>query len=174
MKNKARGIIAGALIAAAPLMSFAVGLPAPFEGSSTLQADGIVKSVDQAKHSVTVLDAQGGEASFNITETSNLVQIRPGSKVHIRMMRNAMISVTRGADGHAKAVQPAQQNTAQNLTAEVESIDHTSGIMALKGPNGALFHIQGREPAKIAGVTPGMQVSVVYAPQVSVAVAPAQ
>ena len=29
-------------------------------------------------------------------------------------------------------------------------------------------------PAKVAGVTPGMQVSVAYAPQVSVAVAPAQ
>jgi Cu/Ag efflux protein CusF len=173
MKNKALGIIAGALIAAAPLVSFAAGLPAPFEGSSTLQADGVVKFVDQAKHSVTVLDAQGGEASFNITETGNLAQIKQGGKVHIRMMRNAMVSVTRGADGHA-AAQAVQQNTAQNVTAEVQAIDHASGIMALKSPNGAVFHIQGREPAKVAGVTPGMQVSVAYAPQVSVAVAPAQ
>ncbi|MFL9919891.1 hypothetical protein PQR75_31835 [Paraburkholderia fungorum] len=173
MKNKALGIIAGALISAAPLASFAAGLPAPFEGSSTLQADGVVKFVDQAKHSVTVLDAQGGEASFNITETGNLAQIRQGGKVHIRMMRNAMVSVTRGADGHT-AAQPVQQNTAQSVTAEVQAIDHASGIMALKSPNGAVFHIQGREPAKVAGVTPGMQVSVAYAPQVSVAVAPAQ
>jgi hypothetical protein len=173
MKNKAPGIIAGALIAAAPFVSFAAGLPAPFEGSSTLQADGVVKFVDQTKHSVTVLDAQGGEASFNITETGNLAQIRQGAKVHIRMMRNAMVSVTRGADGHT-AAQPVQQNTAQDVTAEVQAIDHASGIMALKSPNGAVFHIQGREPAKVAGVTPGMQVSVAYAPQVSVAVAPAQ
>lgn len=173
MKNKALGIIAGALIAAAPLAAFAAGLPAPFEGSSTLQADGVVKFVDQAKHSVTVLDAQGGEASFNITETGNLAQIKQGGKVHIRMMRNAMVSVTRGADGHAGA-QAARQNTAQNVTAEVQAVDHASGIMALKSPNGAVFHIQGREPAKVAGVTPGMQVSVAYAPQVSVAVAPAQ
>ncbi|WP_408322290.1 hypothetical protein [Paraburkholderia nemoris] len=174
MKEKALGVIAGALIAAAPLVSFAAGFPAPFEGSSTLQADGVVKSVDQAKHSVTVLDAQGGEASFNITDTSNLAQIKQGGKVHIRMMRNAMVSVTRGADGHGAAVQPVQQNTVQNVTAEVQAIDHASGIMALKGPNGAVFHIQGREPAKVVGVTPGMQVSVAYAPQVTVAVAPAQ
>ncbi|MCX4143124.1 hypothetical protein M0D68_33340 [Paraburkholderia sp. SEWSISQ10-3 4] len=174
MKEKALGVIAGALIAAAPLVSFAAGLPAPFEGSSTLQADGVVKSIDQAKQSVTVLDAQGGEASFNITDTSNLAQIKQGGKVHIRMMRNAMVSVTRGADGHSAAVQPVQQNTVQNVTAEVQAIDHASGIMALKGPNGTVFHIQGREPAKVAGVTPGMQVSVAYAPQVSVAVAPAQ
>ncbi|WP_408456965.1 hypothetical protein [Paraburkholderia fungorum] len=173
MKNKALGIIAGALIAAAPLASFAAGLPAPFEGSSTLQAEGVVKFVDQAKHSVTVLDAQGGEASFNITETGNLAQIKQGGKVHIRMMRNAMVSVTRGADGHTGA-QAVQQNTVQNVSAEVQAIDHASGIMALKSPNGAVFHIQGREPAKVAGVTPGMQVSVAYAPQVSVAVAPAQ
>ncbi|HYS68359.1 MAG TPA: hypothetical protein VEN30_31680 [Paraburkholderia sp.] len=173
MKVQARDIIAGALIAAAPLMSFAAGLPAPFEGSSTLQADGVVTSVDLAKHSVTVLDAQGGQASFNITDTRNLAQIKQGGKVHVRMMRNAVISVTRSA-GQGAATPVAQSNTAQNVTAEIEAIDHASGVMALKSPNGSVFHIQGREPAKLANVTPGMQVSVAFAPQVSVAVAPAQ
>lgn len=174
MKAKALGVVAGALIAAAPLVSFAAGLPAPFEGSSTLQADGLVKSVDQVKHSVTVLDAQGGEASFNITDPANLAQIRQGGKVHIRMVRNAVVSVTRGADGHGAGAQSAQPNTVHNVTAEVQTIDHTSGIMALKSPNGAVFHIQGREPAKVAGVTPGMQVMVAFAQQVDVAVAPAR
>lgn len=173
MKVKALGVIAGALIAAAPLVSSAAALPAPFEGSSTLQADGVVKSVDQANHSVTVLDAQGGEASFTITDTRNLAQIRQGGKVHIRMMRNAVISVTQSASGQA-AAQIAQPNTVQSVHARVESVDHDSGIMALKDPSGSLFHIQGRDPAKITGVTPGMQVVVAFAPQVSVAVAPAQ
>ncbi|WNC92079.1 hypothetical protein RI103_27750 [Paraburkholderia sp. FT54] len=174
MKAKTLGVIAGALIAAAPLMSSAAGLPAPFEGSSTLQADGVVKSVDQTNHSVTVLDAQGGEASFNITDTRNLAQIKQGGKVHIRMMRNAVISVTHGVDGQAAAAQSAAPNTVQSVAAQVQSVDHASGIMALKGPNGSVFHIQGRDPAKIASVTPGMQVVVAFAPQVSVAVAPAQ
>ncbi|MFM0340339.1 hypothetical protein [Paraburkholderia fungorum] len=174
MKNKALGMIAGTLLAAAPLVSFAAGLPAPFEGSSTLQADGVVKSVDQAKHSVTVIDAQGGEASFTVTDAGSLGQVKPGGKVHIRMTRNAIVSVTRGAAGHAVAAQPAAGDTVQGVAAEVQAIDHASGIMSLKGSNGAVFHIQGREPAKIANVTPGMQVSVAYTPQVSVAVAPAQ
>lgn len=117
MKVKAVGIIVGALIAAAPLVSSAAGLPAPFEGSSTLQADGVVKSVDQAHHSVTVLDAQGGEASFNITDTRNLAQIKQGGKVHIRMMRNAVISVTQGADGQAATAQIAQPNAVQSVSA---------------------------------------------------------
>lgn len=174
MKVKALGVIVSALIAAAPLASFAAALPAQFEGSSTLQAEGVVKSVDEAHHSITVLDAQGGEGSFNITDTHDLAQIKQGGKVHIRMMRNAVITVTRSADGHTTAAQSAQPNTAQTVTAEVQAIDHASGIMALKGPNGSVFHIQSRDPAKIAAVTPGMQVAVAFASQVSVAVAPAQ
>ncbi|MFB9121748.1 hypothetical protein E2553_36220 [Paraburkholderia dipogonis] len=174
MKVKALGIVAGALIAAAPFVSSAANLPAPFEGSSTLQADGVVKSVDQANHSVTVLDAQGGEASFTMTDTHNLAQIKQGGKVHIRMMRNAVISVTQGANGQPAAAQIAQSNTVQSVTALVESVDHASGIMALKGPNGSVFHIQSRDPAKITGLTPGMHVVVAFAPQVSVAVAPMQ
>ncbi|HZZ09781.1 MAG TPA: hypothetical protein VFE79_03740 [Paraburkholderia sp.] len=177
MKLNMRGLVAGALITTlpvVPLVSHATALPAPFEGSSTLQAEGVVKSVDTAKHAVTVIDAQGGEATFNITDTSNLNQIRQGGKVHIRMMRNAVINVTRDADGHGAAVQPLQQNSAQDLAAQVQAIDHASGIMALKAANGSVFHIQGREPAKVAAVTPGMQVSVTFAPQANVAVAPVQ
>ncbi|WP_027799961.1 hypothetical protein [Paraburkholderia dilworthii] len=178
MKAKALGIVAGALIAAAPFASFAAGLPAPFEGSSTLQAEGVVKSVDHARHSVTVRDAQGGEASFDVTDGRDLARITQGGKVHIRMMRNAVISVVRGADGKgavAAAVAPVgQTNSDQNLSAQVQAIDHASGVMALKGANGSAFHIQGRDLAKLANVTPGMQVWVAFAPQISVAVAPAQ
>ncbi|ASW00627.1 hypothetical protein [Paraburkholderia aromaticivorans] len=174
MKVKALNVIAGVLIAAAPLVSLAAGLPAPFEGRSTLQANGVVKAIDQANHSVTVLDAQGGEASFNVTDARNLGQIKQGGKVHIRMMRNAVISVTRSADGQAETAQMGQSDTVQTVTARVEAIDHASGVMALKGEDGSVFHIQGRDPAKTAGVTPGMQVVVAFAPQVSVAVAPMQ
>jgi hypothetical protein len=178
MKRKALGIAAGAFIAAAPFASFAAGLPAPFEGSSTLQAEGVVKSVDHARHSVTVRDPQGGEASFDITDTRDLARIAQGGKVHIRMMRNAVISVTRGADGQGAAAAVAapigQAKPEQNVSAEVQAIDHASGVMALKGANGAVFHIQGRDPAKLVNVTPGMQVLVAFAPQVSVAVAPVQ
>ncbi|ALE58747.1 hypothetical protein CUJ91_26110 [Paraburkholderia graminis] len=177
MKRKALGIVAGAFVAAASFASFAAGLPAPFEGSSTLQAEGVVKSVDHARHSVTVRDPQGGEASFDITDTRDLARIAQGGKVHIRMMRNAVISVTRGADGQGAAAVAAsigQAKPEQNVSAEVQAIDHASGVMALKGPNGAVFHIQGRDPAKLVNVTPGMQVLVAFAPQVSVAVAPVQ
>src|SRR5689334_787899 len=58
MKVRASGMVAGALLALAPLVSAAI-LPAPFEGSRTMQAEGVVKSIDQQKRSLTVLDAHG-------------------------------------------------------------------------------------------------------------------
>ncbi|WP_027212775.1 hypothetical protein [Burkholderia sp. WSM2232] len=178
MKAKTLGMIAGAFIALAPFASFATALPAPFEGSTTLQAEGVVRSVDRAKHSVTVRDAQGGEASFEVTEKGNLERITQGEKVHIRMMRNALISVTRDAEGQAApaaaTAQKGQTNPEQNVNAQVQAVDHVTGVVALKGPNGSVFHIQGRVPAQMANLTPGMQVLVAFAPQVSVAVAPAQ
>ena len=174
MKIEASGIVAGALLALAPLVSFAAGLPAPFEGRSTLQAEGVVKSIDQARQSLTLLDAQGGEGSFTVTDARNLAQIRQGSKVHIRMVRNAVIRVTHAADAQGKLAPTAQHDTLQNVTAEVTAVDHANGVLALKGANGLAFHIQGREPAAVANVTPGMQVLVQFAQEVSVAVAPAQ
>jgi type IV secretory pathway VirJ component len=174
MKITATGIIVGAWLAVAPLVSLAAGLPAPFRGSSTLQADGIVKSIDQAKQSLTVLDAQGGQGSITVADVRNLAQIRPGSKVHIRMVRNAVVRVTHGAEGAGKLAQAATRDTVQSVTAQVTAVDRTAGVLELTGATGSVFHIQGREPAAVANVTPGMQVSVTYEPQVSVAVAPAQ
>lgn len=183
MNTKALGMIAGALLVMASLVSSAAELPAPFEGSSTLQADGIVKSVDPARHQVTVIDPRGSEASFTVTEAGNLAQIRQGAKVHVRMMRNATISVTRGVKGGAAApavhmgttnATAADSASLQNVTADIQTIDHASGVIALKGANGAVFHIQSRDPARLAAVREGMQVAIAFAPQVSVAVAPVQ
>lgn len=166
MNWKTLGIVAGALIAAAPLVSSAAEpLPAAFEGNSVLQADGVVKGVDQARHAVTVVDTHGGEASFTVTDTSNLGQIHPGSKVHVRMVRSALVSPSHGA---------LAAQSPQNFTAEVVTSDRASGVVELRGPNGDVFHIQGRDPVKVANLQPGMHVDVAYAPQVSVAVAPAQ
>lgn len=162
------GIVAGALIAVSPLVSSAAdAVPASFEGRSVLQADGVVKGVDADRHVVTVVDPHGSVASFNVTDTSNLGQIRPGSKVLIRMTRNAVVSASHGAD-------TAAPSSPQNMAAEVQSVDRASGVVALKGADGTVFHIQGSNLSKVANLQPGTHVRVVYASQVSVAVAPAQ
>jgi Cu/Ag efflux protein CusF len=115
-QERALGIVAGALIAAAPLVSSAAdSLPAPLGGSSVLQAEGVVKGIDQAKHAVTVVDVHGGEASFTVTDASNLAQLHQGSKVHVRMVRSALVSPTHGAAG--------VQSLPQNVTAEIVTLD---------------------------------------------------
>lgn len=172
MKFKAAGVIASLLIAAASQVSFAAAFPVPFEGRSTLQAEGVVQSLDQVNHTVTVLDAHGGRASFNITDPRDLTQIGQGGNVHLRMTRNAVVSVTQSADGQVATAAPIHSNDGQNVTAFVEAVDHASGLLALKGADGAIFHIQSQEPAKVASIAVGMQVSVAFASQVSVAVAP--
>ncbi|RFU44171.1 hypothetical protein [Paraburkholderia sp. DHOC27] len=167
-KKTLGGIVAGALIAVSPLVaSAAETLPASFEGRSVLQADGVVKSIDQAHHVVTVVDPHGAVASFNITDNSNLAQIQSGSKVLVHMTRMALISASHGADATAPS-------TPQNVSAEVQGVDHASGVIALKSADGSVFHIQGGDLAKVASLQPGTHVRVAYAPQVSVGVTPAQ
>lgn len=167
---KASRMIVAALLAVAPLVSNAAGLPAAFEGTSTLQASGVVKSINPAQNSLTVLDAQGHEASFNIADARDLTHISQGGNVQLRMVRGAVVRVMPPANSEGPAT---QQNAVDRVIAEVSAVDHASGVLALKRANGTVFHIQGREPAMVAGVEPGMQVSVVFAPQISVAVAPA-
>jgi Cu/Ag efflux protein CusF len=167
-KKTIGGIFAGVLIALTPLVSSAAdAVPASFEGRSVLQADGVVKGVDLDRHVVTVVDPRGSVASFNLTDTSNLRQIRPGNKVLIRMIRTAVISASHGAEATAPS-------SPQNVAAEVQGVDRASGVVALKGADGAVFHIQGGDLSKVANLQPGTHVRVAYAPQVSVAVALAQ
>ena len=174
MKFKTCGFIAGVLMATTSLVSFAASLPIPFEGISALQADGVVKSINPIQHSLTVLDARGGEASFTVADAHDLAKISPGGKVQIRMTRNVVVRVTHAENGQDTLAQTAQPDTHDNVSAEVQAVDRESGILALKRGNGAVFHIQGREPGKVAELAPGMRVSVVFAPQASVAVAPIQ
>ena len=174
MKVKAWSFIAGVLMATASLVSSAASLPAPFEGISILQADGVVKSINPVQHTLSVLDARGGEATFTVTDAHDLAKISPGGKVQIRMTRNAVVRVIRAENGQDASAQTTQPDTHDNVSAEVQTVDRVSGIVALKRGNGAVFHIQGREPAKVAELSPGMLVSVVFAPEASVAVAPAQ
>jgi hypothetical protein len=176
MKHTISAVVAGALMALAPFVSSAANLPAPFEGSSTLQAEGVVKSIDPQKHTLTVLDAQGGEGTFTVTDSRNVAQLRPGSKVHIRMIRNAVIRVTHGADAqHGVAAAAAHgPGPVQDISATVAAVDRSNGVLALKGADGSAFHIQSRVPGAVAELTPGMQVSVTFAPEVSVGVSPAQ
>ncbi|CAB3769181.1 hypothetical protein [Paraburkholderia solisilvae] len=176
-------VVTGAFIALAPLSPQAaqpaasVASSATIAGVSVLQAEGIVQSVDRVAHTVTVKDAASGQATFNVSpDSTKLSEIKAGDKVRVRMARDAVITVTphgsTNAANHAAAnADPMTQN---NIQAELVTVDQKTGILALRGPQGAIFHIQAANTAQLAHLSAGMHVEVAYAPTAAVSVSAAQ
>jgi len=176
-------VIAGAVIALAPLSPQAAqpaasaASSAAIAGVSVLQAEGTVQAVDRVAHTVTVKDAASGQATFNVNpDTTKLAELKSGDKVRVRMVRDAVITLTPHASANtmgqnAANADPVAQN---NITAEVVSVDQKSGVLALRGPKGAVFHIQASNAAQVAQLSAGTHVDVVYAPTANVSVSAAQ
>ncbi|APR39136.1 hypothetical protein [Paraburkholderia sp. SOS3] len=175
--------IAGAIIALAPLSlqaaqpAASAASSAAIAGVSVLQAEGTVQAVDRVAHTVTVKDAASGQATFNVNpDTTKLAELKAGDKVRVRMVRDAVVtpashpSANMTGQGAANA-DPMAHN---NVAAEIVSVDQKTGVLALRGPKGAVFHIQASNAAQIAHLPAGTHVEVVYAPTANVSVSAAQ
>ncbi|WJF92028.1 hypothetical protein QS306_14780 [Paraburkholderia bonniea] len=188
MSKKVVGLLAGALISATS--GLAVAAPAvqpeisqvapvagielfePFVGISTLQAPGVVKSVNMATRAVTLSDPEhGSEVTFNIDPSGgNLAEIKRGKTVNVSMSREAILGHPTGATGQTRITVPGNS---ESILAVVQSVDHSTGVISLKKADGSVFRIKGREPLKMAGVAAGQQIMVVMAAQVFISIAPA-
>jgi Cu/Ag efflux protein CusF len=175
--------IAGAIIALAPLSPQAaqpaasVASTAAIAGVSVLQAEGTVQAVDRVAHTVTVKDAASGQATFNVNpDSTRLSELKAGDKVRVRMMRDAVITLTAHAAPNtagqgATGADPMAQT---KVAAEVVSVDQKTGVLALRGVKGAVFHIQANNAGQVAHLSAGTHVDVVYAPTANVSVTVAQ
>jgi Cu/Ag efflux protein CusF len=185
-KQTIAAAIAGALIALAPLSPQAaqpaasVASTATIAGVSVLQAEGTVQAVDRVAHTVTVKDAASGQATFNVSpDSTKLSELKAGDKVRVRMVRDAAITLaahaspnmTGQADQGASGADPLAQN---KVAAEVVSVDQKTGVLALRGAKGAMFHIQANNAGQVAHLSAGTHVDVVYAPTANVSVTAAQ
>jgi Cu/Ag efflux protein CusF len=175
--------IAGVVIALAPLSPRAaqpaasVASSAAIAGVSVLQAEGTVQTVDRVAHTVTVKDAASGQATFNVNpDTTKLAELKAGDKVRVRMVRDAVITPAPHASPNAAGQSAANPDPmAQNsITAEVVSVDQKTGVLALRGAKGAVFHIQASNALQVAHLAAGMHVEVAYAPTANVSVSAAQ
>src|SRR6201996_3713903 len=156
--------IAGAIIALAPLSPQAaqpaasVASSAAIAGVSVLQAEGTVQAVDRVAHTVTVKDAASGQATFNVNpDTSKLAELKAGDRVRVRMVRDAGVTLAPHAAANTRSqsaanADPVAQN---NITAEVVSVDQKTGVLALRGPKGAMFHIQASNAGQLAHLSAG-------------------
>jgi Cu/Ag efflux protein CusF len=176
-------VATGAFIALAPLSPQAaqpaasVVSTATIAGVGVLQAEGAVQAVDHAAHTVTVKDAASGQATFNVNpDTTKLSELKAGGKVRVRMVRDAVITVLPRSSSSTTGQTVANTDTTaqNNVAAEVVTIDQKTVVLTLRGPKGAVFHIQASNGAQLAHLSPGMHVEVVYAPTVSVSVSAVQ
>jgi Cu/Ag efflux protein CusF len=175
--------VTGALIAFAPLSPQAaqpaasVASTATIAGVSVLQAEGTVQAVDRVAHTVTVKDAASGQATFNVNpDSTKLSELKAGDKVRVRMVRDAVITLSPhgSANTTGQSAANADPMTQNNIVAEVVTVDQKSGVLALRGPKGALFHIQASNAAQLAHLSAGAHVEVAYAPTATVSVSAAQ
>jgi hypothetical protein len=152
-------------------------LAAPIAGVSVLQAEGIVQAVDHAARTVTVKDAAAGLATFNVSDDpAKLAELRPGDKVRVRMVRDAVVTlVSVGVTGTKAGKTSADDAAAQNdIAADIVTVDQKTGVLALKGPKGNVFHIQASDRLQLAHLSAGMHVEVAYAARATVSVSAAQ
>jgi Cu/Ag efflux protein CusF len=175
--------IAGAIIALAPLSPQAaqpaasVASSAAIAGVSVLQAEGTLQAVDRVAHTVTVKDAASGQATFNVNpDTSKLAELKAGDKVRVRMVRDAVVTLAPHASSNTtgQSVANADPMAQNNITAEIVSVDQKTGVLTLRGPKGAVFHIQASNAGQVAHLSAGTRVDVVYAPTANVSVSAAQ
>jgi Cu/Ag efflux protein CusF len=175
--------IAGAVIALAPLSPQAaqpaasVASNATIAGVSVLQAEGTVQAVDRVAHTVTVKDPASGQATFNVNpDSTNLSELKAGDRVRVRMVRDAVITLAPHASPNTtgRSAAGADPMTQNNIAAEVVSVDTRTGVLALRGPKGATFHIQASNAAQVAHLSAGTHVEVVYAPTANVSVSAVQ
>jgi hypothetical protein len=92
------------------------------------------------------------------------------------MVRDAVVALAPHASPNttgqsASNADPMAQN---NIAAEVVSVDQKTGVLALRGPKGAVFHIQASNAGQVAHLSAGAHVEVVYAPTANVSVSAAQ
>ncbi|HVE08406.1 MAG TPA: hypothetical protein VNE00_14235 [Paraburkholderia sp.] len=177
-KLAAAAVMSGVLVVVAPSVSHAAqpaASSASVTGISVLQAEGVVQSVDPVAHTVTVKDAVSGQATFNVSpETTKLSALKSGDKVRVRMVRDAVI-VPEGSSANAMSPSTKGDATAQStIAAQVVAVDSKTGVIALKGAQGNVFHVQASDASQSASLSSGMRVQVNYAAMAAVSVAAAQ
>jgi len=196
MHKKTISIVAGALISISPaIISIAhAAQPAavkaaaaqPIEGVSLVEATGKIESVNRETREVSVLDKNGGRTTFAVgADAKNFSQINVGDEVRVRLTRSVIVTLSKGdvrsaTETETVASAPAgakpSGEIARHLTvvADIVKVDHKSGLVSLKGPQGNLLDVQVHDRARLAHVKAGQQVTIAYTEAVSVAVTPVQ
>lgn len=151
------------------------------------EVEGIVTVIDVDREARTVLvrGPRGNEVEFAVPpEAQNLDQVHPGSKFKVRYLQAVAVSINQGGvatSSSARSVEMAPKgdvpggviSTVRQISGTVETIDHDSRLVSLKGPEGRTLiftvdaAVQGLEKVQTGDV-----VSVEYAESVAMRMLP--
>lgn len=110
-----------------------------------------VIDIDRPGRIVTVRTPEGRDLAFNVPpEAQNLDQVHPGSRFRVKYLESIAVSVRKGGSASGSASRTVQLapkgdtpggvvvNTRQ-IAGVVESIDHGSRLVSLRGPEGRIL-----------------------------------
>lgn len=110
-----------------------------------------VVDIDRAERKVTVRSPEGREITLNVpVEAQNLDQVQPGSRFRVKYLESVAVSIRKGGAASSSANRTVRMaakgdtpggvvvNTRQ-IAGLVESIDHDSRLVSLRGPEGRLL-----------------------------------
>ncbi len=160
-----------------------------FVAENMVQARATVKSIDAAKRSVVLVNAEGKTLSVKVSENVDLAKVHPGDAVDIVYMESVAIDVAdpgSAAPGVASGVlvTPAQQgqipagSVVQQVTAtaEVTALDLPTYSVTLRMPDGDSKTFNVKNPTlqqKMQRLKVGDLVQITYTEALAIRVDPA-
>jgi hypothetical protein len=118
------------------------------DGEASMKVAGTVKSVDAAKRTVTIVDAQGGSASLEVGEdVRNLYKLQSGQRVFGTTNRQVHLTVLSAGEQAPRV-------------AQVVSVDQTAGVVVLKDAQGETVNVKAGDTRKAATLKAGDRVAI--------------
>ncbi|HYN38393.1 MAG TPA: hypothetical protein VES39_03985 [Rhodospirillales bacterium] len=159
-----------------------------FVAEELVRGTATVKSVNAAKRSVTLANADGKTLVVKVSDNVDLAKVKAGDTVDIAFFESVAIDVAKPGTAvpgvtRGIAVAPAQAGQVPSgavleqttATAEVTAIDMAAHTVTLRGPDGELKTITVKNPElqqKMAGLRVGDLVQFTYTEALAVQVEP--
>jgi Cu/Ag efflux protein CusF len=135
-----------------------------------------IESVDQAKRTITLKDAQGRVSVMNVgPEVKNFAQVKAGDELVLKHAMAVAVELKKGSAGREKTVttvppqaapaggKPGVATATQTvIVANVQSVDAARSTVVLEGPGGRYLPVKVKDPAVMKEIKAGDSVEVTY------------
>jgi hypothetical protein len=153
----------------------------------TVAVTAVIKAVDAATRTVTLVGPQGGEMQVTAgDEVKNFAQLQPGQRVDVKyaealvveLIKGGGAPVTRSMDAGAAAAKPGEMPAALGarkvtVVGDVIALDPANQKVTVKGPQRTV-NLKVNDPEQFKLIAMGDQLQATYTEAVAVDVSPAK